>query len=112
MERQSINQLANGALAELKRQNYAGISIIHFKQAFARIGRYAAETGEVFLSDCLARKYLLDNYGWDMNSKAKPTAHITSQLRAIRILKGYGDNGSIPGRISNTKRLFKISEIR
>jgi len=103
MGRQTINQLAKGVLTELEKQNYARISIIHFGQAFDRIERYADKTGEVFLSDCLAQEYLLNSYGWDVNSSAKPTAHITSQLRAIRVLKCYEDSSRIPGRISDTQ---------
>jgi hypothetical protein len=54
-------------LKELEKQYYARISIIHYRQAFARIAKYSAKTGEAFLSDDLAKSYLLDNYGWDMN---------------------------------------------
>jgi integrase/recombinase XerD len=103
MERQTISQLAKGALEELEKQCYARISIKNNKQAFARFVRYAAKKGKAFLSDSLARSYLLDNYGWDMNYSAAPSAHITSQLRAIRILTFYEESGCIPGRPSRTK---------
>lgn len=103
MERRTINQLAKGALEELEKQCYARISIIHYRQAFARIARYAAKTGEAFLSDGLAKSYLLHDYGWDMNCNVTPSAHISSQLRAIRILVCYEESGCIPGKLSHTK---------
>ncbi len=96
MERRTISQLAKGALEELEKQCYARISIIHYRQAFARIARYSAKTGEAFLSDGLAKSYLLDDYGWDINYSAAPSAHISSQLRAIRILGCYEESGCIP----------------
>lgn len=103
MNRRTIKQLAEAILIELKKQHYAEISITHFRQAFVRVEKYAATIGEVFLSDRLTKKYLYDIYGWDIGSKTIPNAHVTSQLRAIRILQFYEENGSIPGRISNTK---------
>ncbi|MEN6326029.1 MAG: site-specific integrase [Syntrophomonas sp.] len=103
MKRRTISQLAKGALEELEKQCYARISIIHYRQAFARIARYSAKTGEAFLSDGLAKSYLLDDYGWDMNYNVAPSAHISSQLRAIRILACYEESGCIPGRPSHTK---------
>lgn len=103
MERRTISQLAKGALEELEKQCYSRISIIHYRQAFDRIVRYSAKTGEAFFSDGLAKSYLLDNYGWDINSNVAPSAHITSQLRAIRILACYEKNGCIPGRPSRAK---------
>lgn len=103
MERQTINQLVEGALEELEKQRYARISIKNNKQDFARFVRYAAKKGETFLTDSLARSYLLDTYGWDMNYSAAPSAQITRQLRAIRILMCYGESGCIPGRLSRAK---------
>jgi site-specific recombinase XerD len=92
-----------GTLLELEKQHYARISILHFKQAFARIERYAAANGEVFLTDDLAGRYLLDVFGWDIDSTATPTAHITRQLRALRVLKYYEANRCIPGRVFSKK---------
>ena len=103
MERRTISQLTQGALEELEKQCYARISIIHYRQAFARIVRYSAKTGEVFLSDGLAKSYLFDDYGWDMNCNVAPSAYICSQLRAIRILACYEQSGCIPGRSSHTQ---------
>jgi integrase/recombinase XerD len=105
MERQTISQLAEGVLAELEKQHYADISITHFRQAFVRIERYATKNGEVFISDSLARRYLFDNHGWDIDSQCVPTAYVTSQLRAIRMIQFYEEYGSLPGRICNTKEL-------
>jgi site-specific recombinase XerD len=51
----------------------------------------------------LAKSYLLDDYGWDMNYNVAPSAHIISQLRAIRILACYEESSCIPGRSSRTK---------
>ena len=103
MERQTISQLVKGALEELEKQRYARVTIRNNKQAFARFVKYAAKKGETLLSDNLARSYFIDNYGWDMNYSAAPSAHITRQLRAIRILKCYAESGCIPGRLSRTK---------
>lgn len=78
--------------------------INHTLQAsIARIMRYSAKIGEVFLSDNLTESYLLDNYEWDMNHDVAPSANITSQLRAIRMLASYEKSGCIPGRPSYTK---------
>jgi len=103
MERQTISQLAKGALEELEKQCYAKISLKNNREAFARFGRYAAKKGETFLSDGLTMSYLLDRYGWDMNSSAASSVHIINQLRAIRILAHYEERGCIPGRSSRTK---------
>jgi len=103
MERQTISQLVKGALEELEKQRYARISIKNNKQDIARFVRYAAKKGEAFLSDSLARSYFLDTYGWDMNYSAAPSAQITHQLRAIRILMCYGASGCIPGKLSRAK---------
>ena len=103
MEKQTVSQLAEGALAELEKQHYARISILHFKQAFARLERYAEVNGKTFLTDSLASRYLLDVFGWDSNSNVKPTALITYQQRAVRILKCYEANRSIPGRVFSRK---------
>jgi site-specific recombinase XerD len=103
MKHRTVSQLAESVLAELEKQHYARISIIHYRQAFFRILRYAAKSGETCLSDNLARRYLIDGYGWDMESGTTPTAHITNQLRAIRLLRYYEVTGTIPGRISITK---------
>ncbi len=86
MERQTISQLVKGALEELEKQCYARISINNYKQMFNRFVRYAGKKGETILTDSVARNYLLDTYGWDINSNAKPSVYVTSQLRAIRIL--------------------------
>lgn len=103
MEGRMISLLAQGALKELEKQSYARVSITHYRQAFARIEQYSAKTGHDLLSAGFAKSYLLDNYGWDMNGNAKPSTHISSQLRAIRILACYGESSSIPGRLSHTK---------
>ncbi len=103
MERRTIYRLAEGALGELEKQSYAKISILHFRQAFARLARFAATTGELFLSDDLVKNYFLNNHGWDMSGNRKPSAHVLNQLRAIRILTCYEENGFIPGRVSQTK---------
>ena len=103
MGKQTISQLAERTLIELEKQHYAGISILHFKQAFARLERYATANGETFLTDSLVNKYLFDVYGWNIDSNIPPTAHITSQLRVIRILKCYEANGGIPGRVFSQK---------
>lgn len=103
MKRRTISQLARGALEELEKQCYARVSITHYRQAFGRIERYSAKTGETFLSVGLVKCYLLDDYGWDMNCNVSPSAHIINQLRAIRILECYEESGSIPGRLSQTK---------
>jgi site-specific recombinase XerD len=104
MERQTVNQLADGALAELEKSNYAGITIKHYGQAFARLAKYAAGTGETFLSDNLTKKYMLDVLGWETGAKGKPTAHVTHQLRAIRILRVFENNGRLPGKIANPQK--------
>lgn len=103
MERRTISQLAEGALKELEKQCYAGMSITHYRQAFDRIVRYSAKTGEAFLSDGLAKNYLLDNYGWDMNHNVAPSAHINRQLRPIRVLACYEESGRIPGKLYHAK---------
>lgn len=103
MERRTISQLAQSALEELEKQSYAKISIIHYRQAFDRIARYSVKIGEEFLSDGLVKSYLLDNYGLDMNNNVAATAHIISQIRAIRILSCYEESGCIPGKFSNIK---------
>jgi len=105
MKQQTISQLSEGVIAALEKQNYASISISHFKQAFTRIERYASSKGETFLTNSLARRYLFDVYGWVVDSTATPSAHITSQLRVIRILKCYEANRSIPGRVFSKKEL-------
>lgn len=105
MERQTISQLAEKVLAELKKQHYADISITHFRQAFVRVERYATKTCEAFITDSLVRRYLLDNHGWDIDSKNIPTAYVTSQLRMFRVLQFYEEFGSIPGRIRNIEEL-------
>ncbi|SMP68099.1 site-specific integrase [Anoxynatronum buryatiense] len=105
MERQTINQLAQGVLAELVKMHYAEISITHFRQAFNRIERYATKNGETFISDSLTKRYLFDNHGWDIDYQSKPTAHVTSQLRVIRVLQFYEEFGSIPSRICGTKEI-------
>jgi site-specific recombinase XerD len=103
MEEQTIRQLTAGTLIELEKQHYASISILHFKEAFTRIEKYAATNGEVFLTDKLSDRYMLEVYGWGSEQNATPTAHITSQLRVFRILKCYEANGSIPGRVFSRK---------
>jgi len=103
MAKQTVSQLADGVLAELKKQSYASITIKHLGQAFARFARYAAKTGEVFLSDRLAENYICDVFGRDTSAGGKPSPHITSQLRAIRMLKVFENNGCIPGRAANPK---------
>lgn len=103
MERQTISQLATGVLEELEKQCYARISVKNNRVAFARFERYAAKKGETVLSDSLARSYLRDMYGWDINHSAVPRGHLSSQLRALRILAYYEEKGSIPGRPSRTK---------
>jgi integrase/recombinase XerD len=103
MERRTISQLARGALEELEKQCYAKVTLTHYRQAFGRIERYSAKTGESFLSDGLTKSYLLDDYGWDMNCNIAPSAHIINQLRAIRLLACYEESGRIPGRSSHSK---------
>lgn len=103
MERQTICKLAKSALAELEKQHYARISINNYKRMFDRFAKYAGEKGKAFLSDSLARNYLFDTYGWDINYSAAPSALITRQLRAIRVLTSYSKSGSIPGRLSRGK---------
>ena len=103
MERQTVNQLADRVLAELRRQSYASITIKHLGQAFARFAKYAAKTGELFLSDKLTENYFRDVFDWKTSAVEKPSPHITSQLRAIRMLKVLENNGCIPGRIANPK---------
>ncbi|MEN1762279.1 hypothetical protein [Anoxynatronum sibiricum] len=96
MERQTISQLSQGVLAELEKLHYADITITHFRQSLFRIERYAIKKNEVFISDDLAKEYLFDGYGWDIGSNSTPTAHITSQLRVIRVLQFFEECGSIP----------------
>jgi len=103
MKRRTIGQLAEGVIAELAKQCYTRVSIKNYQQGFASIARYAAKVGEASLSDGFAERYMLDEYGWDIGSKDTPTAYIRYQLRAIRVLKCYEDNGCIPGRASQTK---------
>ncbi len=103
MERQTINQLVKGALEELEKQCYARISINNYKRMFNSFMQYAVQKDEGFITDSLARSYLLDAYGWDINYSAAPSALVTRQLRAIRILTSYSENGSIPGRLSLDK---------
>lgn len=103
MERRTISQLAEGVLTELEKQCYTRISITHYREAFARVARYSAKTGKAFLSDRLAKSYLLDNYEWDMDSEVAPSGYIISQLRAIRVLACYEDSGYIPGKASHAK---------
>ena len=103
MKQRTINQLTKEALAELEKLRYAKISITHFKQAFAKIEKYTTENGIFVFTNDLASRYLYDTYGWDENSKIKPTAHVTSQLRVFRILKFYERFGSIPGRTFQEK---------
>ena len=103
MNERSINQLAEETLAELERRHYAKISIVHFRQAFERIVKYALDAGEASLSERVARQYLLNRYGWDIDSGTIPTAHITCQLRAIRVLMCFNESGRIPGRTSKEK---------
>jgi len=103
MKRQTVSQLADGVLGELRKQGYASITIKHLGQAFSRFAWYAAKSREMFLSDGLIESYILNVFGWDINAEGKPTPHITSQLRAIRMLKVFESNGCIPGRIANPK---------
>jgi site-specific recombinase XerD len=103
MERQTVSQLADRVLAELRRQSYASITIKHLGQAFARFAKYAAKTGELFLSDKLTENYFRVVFDWKTSAVEKPSPHITSQLRAIRMLKVLENNGCIPGRIANPK---------
>jgi site-specific recombinase XerD len=104
MERRTIGQLAEGALAELARQCYTRMSIQNYDQAFTKVLGYAAKVGERFFSDSFAQRYMLDNYGWDIGCKYTPSAYIRYQLRAIRVLKYYEDNDCIPGRVSYIKK--------
>jgi len=103
MERQTVSQLADGTLTELRKQGYASITVKHLGQAFARFARYAATIGETFLSDELAKRYMRDVFVWDTSTVGIPSPHITSQLRAIRMLKVFEINGCIPGRVANPK---------
>ena len=103
MERQTINQLVKGALEELEKQRYARSSINNYKRMFNKFVRYADQKDETFITDSLARSYLLDTYGWDMNYSAAPSSLITRQLRAIRILRSYSESGFVPGRLSRDK---------
>lgn len=103
MERQTINQLVKGALEELEKQRYARTSINNCKRMFNRFLRYADKKDEAFITESLAKSYLLDTYGWDINNSVSPSAYVTSQLRAIRILTSYSENSSIPGRLSRDK---------
>ena len=103
MEKQTISQLTQGALTELKKQHYAEISVAHFKRAFIRIEEYAAKNGIMFLSDNLTSKYMQNMYCWDVKSKNKPNANITFQLRAFKILKDYLYFKRIPGRTAQDK---------
>jgi len=98
MERKTIDQLAKEALLELERQCYAKVSKRNNRMAFARIVRFAARTGELYISDEMVRRYLLCCYGWDMDSDTKPSAHISYQLRAANVLKWFEKYGCIPGR--------------
>jgi len=103
MERQTINQLVKGALEELEKQHYARPSINNCKRMFNRFLRYADQKDEAFITESLAKNYLLDTYGWDINNSVSPSAYVTSQLRAIRMLTSYSENSSIPGRLSRGK---------
>ena len=103
MERQTIDQLTKGAVEALGRLGYARVSITHYRQAFSRVARFAAKNGTKFLSEDLTKGYLFDTYGWDMHDSIAPSAHIQSQLRAIRVLECYEQSGSIPGRYSQPK---------
>ena len=96
MERRKVVDL-------LEKQCYARISVKNNREAFARFERYAAKKGEAFLSDSLARSYLLDKYDWDINHSTAPCGHLSNQLRAVRILAYYEERGCIPGRPSRTK---------
>jgi len=103
MERQTITQLAEGVLNELRKQSYAIITIKHLKQALSRFTKYAKENEEVFFSNKLADRYMFDVFEWDTAAGETPTPHITSQLRAVRMLKVFENNGCIPGRVANPK---------
>ena len=103
MKRKTIGQLADAALLELKNQNFANITITHYRQKFAKIVGCSTAIGDIFLSDGFAKKYLLSVYGWDMDSTVKPSAHVTGALRAVRILMHFEKNGQIPGRPSQEK---------
>ena len=103
MERQTVGQLADGALKELQKQSYASITTKHYGQAFARFTRYAAKVNEPFLSEKLSERFMCEIYGWDASAGGQPTAHITSQLRALRILKVFEDTGLIPGKVVHLK---------
>ncbi len=103
MERQTISQLVKGALEELEKQCYARSSINNYKGMFNRFLRYADQKNEAFITEILSRSYLLDTYGWDIKNSVSPSAYVTSQLRAIRILTSYEKSGSIPGRLFRGK---------
>jgi integrase len=103
MEQLTINQLKEGVLGKLRELNYASLSLKMYQQRCSRFEKYAAENGELFLSDELFERYMLDTFGWHENSCEKPTANITAQLRTIRLLKVYGESGNIPGKIASPK---------
>jgi site-specific recombinase XerD len=103
MKRRTIHQLADELLHEIEKLRYARISITHYEQAFARIKKYIAKNGEIFLSEELTERYFHDTYAWDVNSKVKPSAHVTSQLRVFRIMTFYERFGRIPKKTSQTK---------
>ena len=104
MEQRTVDQLVKEVVSELERQGYTRASIKSYRFVFTKIARYAANVGEVFLSDGFVRRYMLDNYGWDIVSEDKPSSYICYQYRVIRILKNYKDNGCIPGKISHAKK--------
>ena len=58
MERQTINQLTDEVLDELKKQGYA------------------TKNGEKFLTDNLVERYMLDIFRWDINIDEKLTENI------------------------------------
>ena len=101
--KKAVNQLADEVLVELIKQSYASTTIKHFRQAYARITRYAIRNGDIFLSDRLAESFMLDAFGWNVGAGIAPSPHITYYLRAFRMLKVFESNGCIPGRVANPK---------
>jgi len=103
MENRTISQLIPETLIELEKHYYAKISIMHYKNVFNRIEKYAAKNGIIFLSDDLIKKYMHELYCWDVKSRIRRNVNVTWQLRAFRMLKFYNDFRGIPGRATQIK---------